>query len=285
MAHVRFSDDESVTKPEDSHKRHLDESEKGPLAHDIYDPHQRFGTPTTPSMTSGFSVSGHENSLPGSPMVGNPSFPLADMSSVMFPNPDPFAYPNQQSGADAKFDDLLKNLQTVPLPLNEEQFQLEPDMPGTTLLPLTDQQYLGYQNLMADQQPAMSQEADVQLLGPMPMYMMQGASASTPYSSYNGMIPSNTPPAGNGSPVHPHQSKPLLRQTQIRSSAKQANPPNLNLDELLGGSEWNGLPADRSVIGFVQIPNENAYEGQGVGLNVTQGSFDLNPSLNMWQSQ
>jgi len=245
-------------------------------------------------LASGFSMSIQGNSAPGSPLVGNPSFPLADLSSVMFPNPDPFAYPNQQSGADAKFDDLLKNLgNTVPVADSFDQFPLEQSIPQNEYAEAT--QYMMYQDVpQPAPSQAVSQEADVQLLGPMPMYMMQGASTGGTFNYENlintGAKPS-TPPGINGSPGLDGSRSNLQRlvqrpqPSQLRNQVKRAQGPgpNVNLDDLLGGSEWAGLPADRAVVpgGFGK---QNGLEITTGEPSTTQpGQYDaMNPNVLSW---
>jgi len=50
----------------------------------------------------------------------------------------------------------------------------------------------------------------------------------------------------------------------------QSGAPNLNLDILLGGEEWTGLPPDRSAMG--------AYVSSST-VNANDGSFKKKPSL------
>lgn len=160
-------------------------------ARGICDVNQEFSTPVTPSFAYAFSLPMQESSFPGTTLSDNPTFPLADMSSMMFPNPDPFAYPNQQSGANTNYDVLLKNLQTnQPFsgPANNSNGFMPPEQQHGTILFQDPQQHFQHQ-------PS-SQEVDVQLLGPMPMYMMQGTSSGVPYNVYEHMVSGTlTPPS------------------------------------------------------------------------------------------
>jgi hypothetical protein len=92
----------------------MEKSTVRPRAHayGCYDINQGFATPAPPSLASGFSLSAQKSYFLESPFSSNPNVPLAGLSSMMFPNPDLFAYPNQQSGADANHDVLLKTLKT-----------------------------------------------------------------------------------------------------------------------------------------------------------------------------
>jgi len=294
--HVRFENnvDSGMRSSGDEgglNSRYNSESKYTP-AHELYEANSGFGTPTTPSLTSRISVPIKDNSLPGSPLVGNPTFPLADMSSMMFPNPDPFAYPNQQSGADAKFNDLLKNLQSTPLQGSLDQYRVDQTVPESNDFVSSNppQSFMILQDLpQAQSQPSVSQEADVQLLGPMPMYMMQGSAGGGSYNPYENMMSgSPSTPNVNGSPIPDAASRPHLQHVrpqtgQFRNQANKRTglAPNVNLGELLGGSEWTGLPPDRTV--YPNTQNEFEIQNTTPGPSQTNEAFgDMNQNILSW---
>jgi hypothetical protein len=276
-------------------ERNMEKSIATPSAHvyDCYDVNQGFATPAPPSLASGFSLSAQRSYFPELSFSSNPTVPLADLSSMMFPNPDPFAYPNQQSGADANYDVLLKNLQTnIPFSGPAENFNgfVPPEQQQEAILFQDPRQH-------PQQQPFL-QDADVHLLGPMPMYMMQGASIGTSYHVYEQMTSTmSTPPSAADSSPLQDTLRAVSRQKQLQSqfNTLHANQDhcnhisknsyggllNVNLNALLGGSEWAGLPADRSVTGgFVDTPihwAEGAFMNRDASEVGPKGSDFPNP--------
>jgi len=147
----------------------------------------------------------------------------------------------------------------------------------------------------------MSQDGEVPLLGPMPMYMMQGDSntrnSNTPTSST--FPPATSSPLHSNSSINGHQNHPFgtpqhhnLQRNKLYSSN---HPRNIQLDSLLGNEEWNGLPADRIPgAGAYVNPQSGAREGPftgkigGAASHVTtvangQVQFgDLTPELLGW---
>ena len=218
-------------------------------------------------MASGFSLSVQKSYFPEPPFSSNPTVPLANLSSMMFPNPDPFAYPNQQSGADAIYDVLLKKLE-MNIPFSGPAENVNGFVPAEQ-----QQEAILFQDPQQHpQQQPFPQDADVHLLGPMPMYMMQGASIGTSYHVSEQVINRiHMPPSAADSSPLQDSLRSISQQQQLESrfNTHHANQDhcnhipknsyggslNVNLDALLGGSEWAGLPADRSVTGgFVDTP-------------------------------
>jgi hypothetical protein len=228
---------------------------------------------------SDFSISRQKDSIPDSTLP-NTNFPLADLSSVMFPNPDPFAYPNQQSGAESKFDDLMKNLSNAPLFSGcQDQYTPEESIALSDLNTTNQQQpYMLSQDL---QQRSLNQdsasETDVQLLGPMPMYLMQGTSPGVGYQDYEHLFSNNPATADTAQETQPAMSQSeglCLSHLVMRQNQMNKRLPNVasNLNNLLGGSEWAGLPADRSVMGgFLHSPVPTV---EGALPDVKDSNFD-----------
>ena len=137
------------------------------------------------------------------------NFPLTDLSTVMFPSPDPLAYPNQASATDQLYESMLRDLgndASFPFPAQLEALRNQPingSSPGFVPLSFTfmfNGTNSGEQNI--------NPETDVQLLGPMPMYLIQGsssfqnestrlsmnyASGSAPEATYTGQSEYSTP--------------------------------------------------------------------------------------------
>jgi hypothetical protein len=155
----------------------------------------------------------------------------------MFPSADPVEYPNQHAAAGQSYDDILKSLvndPSFPFPttLNELRMQRAAGS-GTFVPPSSTFMYNGGdandQNQMYDN--------DVQLLGPMPAYMMQGSAFAQPNSSDNGGASDtiNTPTD--------FTSQFLNQQGNhfLQAGGGQNAVANVNLEQLLGGEEWSGL--------------------------------------------
>jgi hypothetical protein len=239
------------------------------VAHGFYDINQNFSNAEQPAIPQSFSNT-QDQSFNNSPSLPQNNFPLADFSAMMFPNSeDPFAYPSQS--ADFNYNVLMKNVnstETANFP-----FSTAPDgdrLPRNGFVPPSST-FMFAGNAVDSQTPA--QDLDVQLLGPMPAYMMQGATLDSP------LTPSMTLGSGrttaSGSPA---RMPPQMRSSRAESTTTKIYPtgaPNVNLDALLGGEEWNGLPADRSAMnGFVSANT----------MNVSDGSFRKRPGVQLPQA-
>jgi hypothetical protein len=216
-------------------------------AHGFFDIGQNYQS--TPDRTISATFSPQQDAFSQSPLISQSNFPLADLSSMMFPNPeDPFAYPSQS--AEFNYETLLKgtngndaiNYPFAP-PTEKEQ------LPRTGFIPPSST--FMYAGGPSDQHMA-SQYEDVPLLGPMPAYMMQGSrNLDSPTTA---SLPISSNPTANGSPSQ--------QQMQNNDNKFFTNGvPNVNLDALLGGEEWNGLPADRNAMGSAFASSAPMNEG------------------------
>lgn len=176
------------------------------------------------------------------------NFPLADLSAMMFPNPDPLAYPNQAGpNSDLNYESLFKNM-TSANPSCSAMFP-------TPSLPQSSSDSAGFMppsstfmyGTSSNTNQPFSQDGDVPLLGPMPMYMMQGQPQS------------DQPDPAPSAVAQQQQAQQAIRNKYFPSGPSA----NMNLDALLGNEEWAGLPAGRApVAGFV-----------GTGVASTDGAF------------
>jgi hypothetical protein len=240
-------------------------------AHGFFDLSTDFTVPngTTPSLSSGYSQQ-QDSVFSASPQQNindQQSFPLADLSAMMFPSADPFAYPNQPSGTDQTYDNLLKNLgnnPSFPFPAQLEALRMQ-RINGSSngFVPPSSTFMFAATNGNEQHSP---HDADVQLLGPMPMYLMQGGS-SQQHQQQNQQIQHDFAGHANNNPSSSTPPTPSIANTMQQPRTQAATnkyfpntgPPNMNLDQLLGGEEWAGLPTDRTGPG----PNINAFVSPG----------------------
>ncbi|TLD36974.1 hypothetical protein E2P81_ATG02756 [Venturia nashicola] len=234
----------------------------------FYDPTQLMpvDTESTPSLSSG--VSARQESFPASPSTFvEQNFPLADLSAMMFPSADPFAYPNQTAPPAQTYDNLLKNLgddPSFPFPATLDELRMQRNAGSNTFVPPSSTFMFNNGNGMDGQ----SNDNDVQLFGPMPAYMMQGGAA----------------PRSNGNPSFGQ----MQQQYQGGQSQPQqyGNPAaNVNLDELLGSEEWagNGLSSMASVLGPQGPFVPKTTNGQAVMAGQDGVSFEsMNPGRLGW---
>ncbi|KAF2433222.1 hypothetical protein EJ08DRAFT_647599 [Tothia fuscella] len=190
---------------------------------------------STPSLSSGISHR-QESSFPASPSVLlEQSFPLADLSAMMFPSEDPFAYPNQTAAPAQTYDDLIKHLgedPAFPFPSTLEELRQQRQIRQNNFVPPSSTFVFDNSNRNGNDING-SQDSDVTLLGPMPMYLMQG----------NPSAPQQRAPQHNGYSYGNigHFPIPPQPQTYGPSSA------SMNLDQLMGGEEWAGMHADHGM--------------------------------------
>jgi hypothetical protein len=208
---------------------------------------------STPSLSSG--ISHRQDSFPASPTGANfndQSFPLADLSAMMFPSADPFAYPNQTAAPAQSYDELIKNLgndPSFPFPSSLDEMRLQRETGANGFVPPSSTFVFNNGN---GSDPNPHHDGDVQLLGPMPMYLMQGGPSVNQHrdSRQNGN-------GGNFMNNVGHFHRPSQAQTYGPSAA------NVNLDQLLGGEEWAGMHTDRNVGGINSMFSPSAISRDG----------------------
>ncbi|KAL1600592.1 Gypsy retrotransposon integrase-like protein 1 [Paraconiothyrium brasiliense] len=172
-------------------------------------------TPTsaTTSSLGSYGLTAGSHPRQGQPFAGSPSATVPDASglnvdinNLMFPSADPLAYPNQPM---TTFENS-----------NPQAYHFKHGSPNMAQLP---PQYTGVDvkpsaatytsSPLANVPPGLRRpDNEVQLLGPMPMYLMQGAQ----HRSFHAQPHVHGPP-----PQIPGQ-----------------NPTNMNFDEIFGGEEW-----------------------------------------------
>jgi len=207
---------------------------------------------STPTLSSGLSQ--QPESFPMSPTnFTDPNFPLADLSSVMFPSADPFAYPDQNMPPAQSYDQIAKNHnQSMFGYVGGARFQH-----GTNGIN-TPNAYLML-NGIAEQSPA--QESDVQLLGPTPFYLMQGNPAlqQSTQPQMNGRMSDQAAFAGQGNGAQAFQNQNQdFSKNFANGGLGNLHVPNMNLDQLLGGEEWVGLDRTTSGMGTCAGPSTAA---------------------------
>lgn len=223
-------------------------------------------TGSTPSLSSG--ISARQESFPTSPSnFADQSFPLADLSAMMFPSADPFAYPNQTAAPAQTYNNLLKNLgddPSFPFPATLDELRMQRDAGSNTFVPPSSTFMFGDGNGMDGQ----SNDNEVQLLGPMPAYMMQGGAA----------------PRNNENSSFGQMQQQYRGQTQSQMYGNPAT--NMNLDQLLGSEEWagnNGLGSIASMLGSSGSFAPKMAGGSSVMTGQDRVSFDdLNPGSLGW---
>jgi hypothetical protein len=209
-------------------------------AHGFFDINQSYSNTPQQVAPPTFSTQ-QDQTFSGSPSLPQSNFPLADLSAMMFPNPeDPFAYPSQST--DMNYDLLMKSINRAgtgnfpfSAPMDGDRLQRNGFVPPSST----------FMFARSGEQQTPTNDSDVQLLGPMPMYMMQGASNIDSPVTPSLQMSSGTGTA-TGSPVPAQQMQNGRNEHNVKFYSN--GPPNVNLDSLLGGEEWTGLPADRSAL-------------------------------------
>lgn len=173
-------------------------------------------TPTsaTTSSLGSFNLSTGSQLHPGQPFAGSPMTSMADaaglnvdINTMMFPSADPLAYPNQPM---TTFEE--SHPQTYQLKRGSPTMaQLPPQFTGVDMKPSPAS---FSPNPLASIPPgARRPDNEVQLLGPMPMYLMQGAQHRS---------------------FHPHHAMQGPQPHRIPGQ----NHTSMNFDEIFGGEEW-----------------------------------------------
>ncbi|KAL5397902.1 hypothetical protein PMIN06_006234 [Paraphaeosphaeria minitans] len=173
-------------------------------------------TPTsaTPSSLGSYGLASGPHTRPGQPFAGSPLTTVADasglnvdMNTLMFPSADPLAYPNQpMTTFEESHPQAYQFKHGSPI-----MAQLPPQYTGIDIKP-SPASYTP--SPMANVRTGSGRpDHEVQLLGPMPMYLMQGAQ----HRSFHPQPGVHGPPP----PQIPGQ-----------------NPTNMSFDEIFGGEEW-----------------------------------------------
>ena len=236
-------------------------------AHGFFDIRNQTLSPQVQSMPNFPRSTQAESTFDASPQLPD-NFPLADLSAMMFPNPDPFAYPNQAAAnTELNYESLFKNMTTDSPAFFPTVTMQQPDNtngispPNGFMPPSSTFMY----NSTADPQSA-SQDGDVPLLGPMPMYMMQGDSNRPNTNQQSSHPNTNQRPDSTQSSASPQAQVAAAQQQQAQQAIRNkyfpsGAPTNMNLDSLLGNEEWAGLPADRAPMGAFVSPAVTATDG------------------------
>lgn len=238
----------------------------------------------TPPLSAGYSQS--HASFPASPgtLSNEPSFPLADLSAMMFPSGDPVAYPNQAAAPAQSYDDILKSLSndpTFPLPNTLDELRIQRAVGSGTFVPPSSTFMF---NGSADQSHLHDNE--VQLLGPMPAYMMQGASFAQQQDLTNGTSTSTFPPNTTNNATFPRNNQFFAPTTSTNNIA------NVDLETLLGGEEWSGSSvggygqmfgptggfSNQSSSGASSFTNTNTRGGKAEGAEAMDGVLEAGRS-------
>lgn len=160
----------------------------------IHTPHQRQSFPATP-LSNGF--------VDGTSVSG----PLSDLSAMMFPSSDPFAYPNQPMTTyeNTHAQEFGMKINPSPSLANLPYHLADAKGPRPSYSPVNRANVP-----LVQRHP----NEDVQLFGPMPMYLMHGAQMH----GHRGFNP------------HPGQQNVSMTGTPEAG--------NMNFDDLFGGEEW-----------------------------------------------
>lgn len=211
----------------------------------------------TPTSTTGSSLGGFgiapvhtPQQRPGQAFPGTPlgslidpaglNVPLSDVNAMMFPSADPFAYPNQPMttfennhpqdfGVKIETSPTIANL-PFQVPGNDLKSHAAGFSPGGMGVPIG---------------PRRAHDSDVQLFGPMPMYLMHGAQQQGQ-----------------------RQFAPPNPQAMQMAGTPEAG--NMNFDDLFGGEEWantfmdQGLGLSGGRAGFAGTPGFGSSGGPGM---------------------
>jgi hypothetical protein len=190
---------------------------------------------TAPSLTPGSTVNGsigpfglgpNPAARPGSSFPSTPlSFvdstgahvPLTDVSAMMFPSTDPFAYPNQPM---TTFENNHNLPGYEPKGASPVIHGLPFHVSGIDVKP----QPAGFSPAVGPQQRPRGDDVHLFGQGPMPMYLMQGAQLAGAQGQGQRFVQAHQPPP------------PMAR-----------GGANVNLDDLFGGEEWANTFMDPSL--------------------------------------
>lgn len=182
-------------------------------------------TPTSTTSLGGFGVARGQTpqqrpgqSFPATPLTNSfmdpagINVPLSDFNAMMFPSTDPFAYPNQaitifeNNHPQSLKAESSPTVTTLPFQVPQQQHPTA-FSPAGVPVPLGPRRH----------------DSDVQLFGPMPMYLMHGAQHQ-----------------GQGS----YQPRPIPSNLQTVSTPDTGA---MGFDDLIGGEEWANTFMDQGL--------------------------------------
>ncbi|KAK5160830.1 hypothetical protein LTR04_004517 [Oleoguttula sp. CCFEE 6159] len=176
-----------------------------------------MGTPGSSSAL--FSAAQHR--YPNPSTYNNPALP--DLSAMMFPSEDPFAYPN------APMTTFENNQSDKNNPFYNFNLSVNTNERGTD----------SSNNIYMPPPSASGSEGenlDVQLFGPLPPYMMR--------TQQSGLgLQQN--PTGMGASDTGNSFIPTSVDWTGQQNMRTSGLPGMNLDDIFGGEEWNGMLMDQ----------------------------------------
>jgi len=165
--------------------------------------------------------------------------PLSDFNAMMFPSTDPFAYPNQPMTTFENSRPQIFKTESSPtianLPYHVSNIDIKPHPAGYSP---------GGMNIPVG--PRRPNDNDVQLFGPMPMYLMHGA-------QHHGQ--------------QRYAPRPNPQPMQMVGTPEAGN---MGFDDILGGEEWantfmdQGLGLSGAGSGFPNGPTYGTSGGPGM---------------------
>ncbi|KAF2197368.1 hypothetical protein GQ43DRAFT_209497 [Delitschia confertaspora ATCC 74209] len=236
---------------------------------EFFDPTPGLTSTSASPSTMGFNVpqnqtpiQGPSQSIPTSPLTTNfldptaLNVPVSDVSAMMFPSADPFAYPNQPMTTFENTNNLQsfhQKVDSVNAPSTYHGYTTVPSpMDIKPRNSMFNPSNVHSPNLRRTN-TGMSSEADVQLFNPLPMYLMQGGNLAAA--------------------THNQQQFQAQQQHQGFPNAQAAGGGgggHVNFDDLFSGEEWANTFMDQG-IGFG--PGGQGF-GRGAGTGGAMGMGD-----------
>lgn len=216
-------------------------------SHDLYDTVPNPTPSSSAASTFPMGTPQPQPSFPVSPNFFHQIPPLPDLSSVMFPSTDPFAYPNQAMTAfenagygDSKESVFYSGFGAQQQPTGHLQQQSGNGNGSGSSSNSNSNMLMGPSASLTTPPAASNSDLDVQLFGPMPMYLMQGG-------------------GGGGQPAQMHHQPDVgMHAAQQAQRTPGQNAGAVNLDELFGGEGWVG--------GFSDFQGGPGLGGGGTGM-------------------
>lgn len=199
---------------------------------------------------------------------------LPDMSAMMFPSADPFAYPNQPMTTfenTAHFNQFQPKSESGGFPLSEPSSArnsgIFPNGAGFSGMGASASASPSMNNGAIGTPNSGSGDLDAQLFGPMPMYLMQG--------SQHGMLNSQPLPTAQSQGQPQAMNGGLARggaqQQHGGASLGEAFGGNnastgFQLDDIFNGDEWTNAFVDSGFAGGAGLGGMNGMTGMGMGM-------------------